>query len=127
MRRSLASCALLARRPLNRVPADRATGKPVNVGLWDTAGQEDYDRLRPLSYPQTDAFVVCFAVISPKSLENTKSKWVPEIKHHCPGVPFILVGTKVDLLGDSEFVAALRHKGIRPVAHELAQDHARNT
>jgi len=75
-------------------------GKPVNLGLWDTAGQEDYDRLRPLSYPQTDVFLVAFSITSESSLENVKSKWHPEVQHHAPGVPIILVGTKGDLRND---------------------------
>jgi len=49
-------------------------GEPYTLGLFDTAGQEDYDRLRPLSYPQTDVFLVCFSVISPSSYENVKEK-----------------------------------------------------
>ena len=48
-------------------------------------------RLRPLSYPQTDVFLVCFSVVSPSSFENIKEKWVPEITHHCPKTPFLLV------------------------------------
>nr|CAH7753647.1 unnamed protein product [Callosobruchus chinensis] len=67
-------------------------GISVSLGLWDTAGQEDYDRLRPLSYPQTDVFLICFSVASPSSFENVTSKWYPEIKHHCPDAPMILVG-----------------------------------
>src|SRR6185437_11020144 len=47
-------------------------GKTVSLGLWDTAGQEDYDRLRPLSYPQTDVFLVCFSIVSPTSFQNVK-------------------------------------------------------
>jgi Ras-related C3 botulinum toxin substrate 1 len=49
-------------------------GKIISLGLWDTAGQEDYDRLRPLSYPQTDVFVICFSLVSPPSYENVRSK-----------------------------------------------------
>lgn len=48
----------------------------INLGLWDTAGQEDYDRLRPLSYPQTDVFLICFSVVSPPSFDNVKTKVV---------------------------------------------------
>jgi small GTP-binding protein len=49
-------------------------GKTISLGLWDTAGQEDYDRLRPLSYPQTDVFLICFSVVSPPSFENVRTK-----------------------------------------------------
>ena len=74
-------------------------GKPIQLGLWDTTNGRsgfDYDRLRPLSYPQTNIFLVLFAVCSKDGLERVKSKWIPEISHHCPGVPWILVGTKCD-------------------------------
>jgi Ras-related C3 botulinum toxin substrate 1 len=54
--------------------------KPISLGLWDTAGQEDYDRLRPLSYPQTDVFLLCFAVNNPTSFKNIKTKWIDEIR-----------------------------------------------
>ena len=54
-------------------------GRPINLGLWDTAGQEDYDRLRPLSYPQTDVFLLCFSITNPTSFENVRTKWYPEI------------------------------------------------
>jgi hypothetical protein len=55
-------------------------GKTISLGLWDTAGQEDYDRLRPLSYPQTDVFLICFSLVSPPSFENVKTK----VRLPCP-------------------------------------------
>ncbi|OAY73720.1 Rac-like GTP-binding protein RAC1 [Ananas comosus] len=66
-------------------------GCTVNLGLWDTAGQEDYNRLRPLSYRGADVFLLAFSLISKASYEN----WIPELTHYAPGVPMILVGTKL--------------------------------
>lgn len=72
-------------------------GIRISLGIFDTAGQEDYDRLRPLSYPQTDVFFLCFSVASRPSFDNVMAKWSHELRHHAPGVPIILVGCKVDL------------------------------
>lgn len=72
-------------------------GKMMELALWDTAGQEDYDRLRPLSYPDTHVVLMCFSVDNPDSFENIPEKWAPEIRHFCPNVPIILVGNKKDL------------------------------
>jgi len=96
-------------------------GVPVSLGLWDTAGQEDYDRLRPLSYPQTDVFLICFSVVSPSSFENVTSKWCPEIKHHCPDAPILLIGTKIDLREDKEALQALSDNGHSPIKREQGQ------
>jgi len=86
-------------------------GSQVNLGLWDTAGQEDYDRLRPLSYPQTDVFILCFSIISQISLRNVQSKWLPEIRQYCPNTPIVLVGTKVDLREDMAAQRSLSAEG----------------
>jgi Ras-related C3 botulinum toxin substrate 1 len=107
-------------------------GKNVNLGLWDTAGQEDYvrswgflcllsqDRLRPLSYPQTDVFLLTYSIINPSSFENIRAKWYPEISHHCPKVPFLLVGTKMDMRDDPGVIDKLASKKQAPVTTESA-------
>ncbi|XP_033228424.1 ras-like GTP-binding protein RhoL isoform X2 [Belonocnema kinseyi] len=86
-------------------------GNEYNVTLWDTAGQEDYERLRPLSYPHTDCFLLCFSVSARSSYENVFSKWHPEIKHHCPNVPIVLVGTKTDLRSEENSDLITTHEG----------------
>ena len=75
-------------------------GKLINFALWDTAGQEEYSRLRALSYPETDVFLLCFSVVSPSSFENIRTKWNPEVSHHCPEARLMLVGTKIVLRED---------------------------
>lgn len=71
--------------------------KTVNLALWDTAGQEEYERLRPLSYSKANVILICYSIDSPDSLENVLEKWIDEVNSLCQGVPIILVGLKKDL------------------------------
>lgn len=76
------------------------------------------DRLRPLSYPSTDIFVICFSLVTPVSFNNVKSKWAQEVTHHCPDAKILLVGTKCDLKDDKEVVEKLAKDGHAPITHE---------
>jgi Ras-related C3 botulinum toxin substrate 1 len=100
-------------------------GKPINLGLWDTAGQEDYDRLRPLSYPQTDVFLIAYSIVNPSSFENVRAKWFPEVSHHCPNTPIVLTGTKLDLREDQETIEKLGAKRQAPITYEQGMQMAK--
>lgn len=82
----------------NYVAEIRLDGKPVQLALWDTAGQEEYERLRPLSYAKSHVILICFALDMPDSLENVTVKWNEEVRSICgPSIPVLLVGCKRDL------------------------------
>ena len=102
-----------------------AGDKAIELGLWDTAGQEEYDRLRPLSYANANVFLICFSVTNPVSYENVQAKWYPEVMHFCPDVPQILVGTKCDTRSDRATLDKLKSQGQKPVTAEEAQALAR--
>ncbi|KIW67478.1 hypothetical protein PV04_06724 [Phialophora macrospora] len=77
-------------------------GIHMELSLWDTAGQEEFDRLRSLSYDDTQAIMLCFSVDNPGSLENVSTKWIAEINEHCPGVKIVLCALKCDLREEHE-------------------------
>ncbi|KAJ3325970.1 GTP-binding protein Rho1 [Boothiomyces sp. JEL0866] len=93
-------------------------GEQHELSLWDTAGQEDYDRLRPLSYSDSHAVLICFSIINPDSLENVLEKWHSEVVQFCGKVPIILVGLKADLREDGRTISQLRQLNQRPLTYE---------
>ncbi|CZT25020.1 probable RHO1 PROTEIN [Ramularia collo-cygni] len=103
----------------------KPSGKGVELALWDTAGQEEYDRLRPLSYPETDLLFVCFAIDCPNSLENVLDKWYPEVLHFCPTTPIILCGLKSDLRNKRTCIELLKTQGLTPVTKAQGADVAK--
>uniref|UniRef100_A0A2K5ZAU6 Rho-related GTP-binding protein RhoG n=1 Tax=Mandrillus leucophaeus TaxID=9568 RepID=A0A2K5ZAU6_MANLE len=81
---------------------DRRT---VNLNLWDT----------------TNVFVICFSIASPPSHEKVRPKWLPEVCHHCPDVPILLVGTKKDLRAQPYTLRRLKEQGQAPITPQQGQ------
>jgi len=102
----------------NYVTQVQFDNKQIELALWDTAGQEEYDRLRPLSYPESDVILIVFSVDFPTSLANVQDKWYPEVSHFCESTPLILVGTKIDLRRDESTRRMLAAQGQTPVSTE---------
>ena len=122
----------------------KVDGRQVIFDLWDTAGQEAYERLRILSYPNTDVFLICFSIGGEDSFKNTRDKWWPEITHHCTDAKLFLIGTKIDLRDSADantlivpdkavqmadYIQAIKYmecsakerKGVVEIFHEVAK------
>lgn len=108
----------------NYVTDCRVDGRSVQLALWDTAGQEDYERLRPLAYSKSHVILIGFSVDSPDSLENVRHKWIEEAREKCPDVPLILVGLKKDLREDPTAIEEMRRSSLRFVTSREGQDMA---
>jgi len=105
---------------------EEVDGELVNVILWDTAGQEDYETIRTTTcFPNTHIFIVCFSVVHPDSFHNVKQKWLEELRKAAPDTPFILVGTKIDLRDDEETVKKLQEKNKEPISEKVGKKRAK--
>ncbi|KAG8845635.1 GTP-binding protein Rho1 [Tulasnella sp. 330] len=100
-------------------------GKTVELALWDTSGNDTYDRLRPLSYPDSHVILITFGLAFPDSLDSVQEKWILEVKHYCPRIPIILVGCMKDLRCDPQTLEELRKRSQRPVTPEEGMEVAR--
>ncbi|KAI1419921.1 GTP-binding protein rho2 [Xylaria sp. FL1777] len=105
----------------NYVTDCRIDGKSVQLALWDTAGQEDYERLRPLAYAKAHILLIGFSIDTPDSLDNVKHKWITEATERCPGVPIILVGLKKDLRDDPVAIEEMRKKSLKFVTERQGE------
>jgi len=109
----------------NYIAPVKLDNKKIELALWDTAGQEDYDRLRPLSYPDSDVILITFSVTNPISLNNVTEKWVPEVTHFASETPYLLVGLKTDLRFNLITLTELNQLDLVPVTekegHQIAK------
>ncbi|KFO27056.1 Rho-related GTP-binding protein RhoJ [Fukomys damarensis] len=104
---------LTSRAPSTSDPSD--SGPTTSRLLFP---QEDYNQLRPLSYPNTDVFLICFSVVNPASYHNVQEEWVPELKDCMPHVPYVLIGTQIDLRDDPKTLARLLYMKEKPLTYE---------
>jgi len=103
----------------------RCDGKLVHAQFWDTDSRDEHERLRPLSYPGSNAILLIFSVDSPESFENIKKKWWPEVTQFSKGTPLVVVGTKTDLRQDDDTRRKLSAQGQMPITSEQGEEVAR--
>jgi cell division control protein 42 len=96
-------------------------GQSYLMAFWDWNGSEEPDRLGPLGYPGTDIFLVCLSIVQPERFYKVKENWVPEISHYCPGTPFLLVGTQIDLRADDSTVEELAKNKQKPLSPKMGE------
>uniref|UniRef100_A0A8H7XZU8 Uncharacterized protein n=1 Tax=Psilocybe cubensis TaxID=181762 RepID=A0A8H7XZU8_PSICU len=89
-----------------------------HIDLFDASGGEYYNRLRPLLYPSTDIFLLCFSVVEHASFENIRTIWAPEVAHHLPSAAVLVVGTKTDLCDDATTLDALHDRHTAPIQRQ---------
>jgi small GTP-binding protein len=102
----------------------KINSKDYSVYLRDTYPDPNYDHRRLLSYPDTDVFVICYDVQNESSLENIKSKWIPEISYHCPNTPYLIVANKIDLRENDDLIQILKEKERTMVTYETGYNFA---
>ncbi|KAL1934519.1 hypothetical protein VTP01DRAFT_6701 [Rhizomucor pusillus] len=90
-------------------------GQPVELSLWDTAGQEEFDRIRWMSYVDAHAVLICYSVDSRDSLENIPNRWLLEVSEYCPEAKILLVALKCDLRDNEEVI---KKKHMEPIMYE---------
>ena len=97
--------------------------KTILLNMWVMAGSEDLDEMRPLSYSETDCFVVCFSIADEESFERVRTKWVPEIRSNCgdENPKIVLVGTKCDLRDNPSAIETLKKQGRELVTKEMIE------
>jgi len=94
--------------------------QPVDLSLKDTAGQEEYEKILKISFHGAHVFLVCFSIANPVSYENIKPQWISKIKAFDPSgnIPYVLVGTQLDLRTHQATIDKLKAKGQTPVSTE---------
>ena len=94
----------------------------VSCWRWDK-----YEIRQNLANPRPDILVICFSLVDQASLKNVKVKWLPKVQRHCPGVPIILLGTKLDLRECNKTIKRSNvQRRIQPVTYQQGRSMARS-
>ena len=104
----------------------KVEGNEVELAIFDIYCQDDYDRLRPFNYSDTDVVMLVFSVVEPKSFDVLAKKWIPEVKHFCPNTPVILIGYKTDLRNDPNTLLQLTEIKQEPISLQMGEQLAYN-